>query len=193
MAYARKNLLTALLMILLLVVLFVPGAKALLLKTCMRTGLFNAPAKTTMVAGADGFKGLSFTGEKGNRLNTADLKGKVIFVNIWAVWCPPCVAEMGSIDALYNKLKTDPRFEFILADADSNLPAARLFMLKNGYSLPVYQLASVLPANLYSGTIPTTLIIDPAGNVVQQHEGIANYNTDAFVQTLKTLAHHTGK
>ena len=83
---------------------------------------------------------------------------------------------------------SDPHFVFISVDADGNLVAANAFMQKNGYSLPVYQSASTLPQDLYSGVLPTTLIIGTDGKLVQKHEGIANYNTKDMITFLQSLA-----
>ena len=95
---------------------------------------------------------------------------------------------MGSINALYSKLKNDSRFVFILVDADGHLPAAAAFMAKHGYDLRVYRSAGPVSADLYSGSLPTTLIIDTNGNQVQKHEGIANYDTRNMEQFMRSLA-----
>ena len=60
-------------------------------------------------------------------------------------------------------------------------------MKKNNYDLPVYGIISSVPENIFSGTLPTTIIIDAKGNIVQKHEGIANYDTKAMVEFLNSL------
>ncbi len=169
-----------------LVLLFVPAAKALFLQGLMKTGIFNASAKKE-TGNSQALASFSFTDNNNNILSTADLRGKVIFINFWATWCPPCIAEMGSINALYTKLKDNPHIVFILADADGNLQQATAFMQKHQYSLPVYASTGVIPQLLYSGTLPTTIIIDSNGNLAQRHEGIANYDTEAMLAFLKGL------
>ena len=188
MQYIRKNFFTLFLTLLLAVVLLVPNAKAVFLKAMLGTGVFNASTRKEISNKREtAITTLSFTDKNGSTLNTADLKGKVIFINFWATWCPPCIAEMGSINALYNKLKSDPRFVFILADADNNLSKSAAFMDKHQYSLPVYQIASSPPENIFSGTLPTTIIVDAKGQLVQKHEGMANYDTQAMMEFLKSL------
>ena len=185
----RKNFLFIALMVLLAVVLLNPNAKAWLLKGLLSSGVFNFDAKkeAAMTTGT-AFTSLSFTDKDGNRLNTGDLKGKVIFINFWATWCPPCIAEMGSVNALYNALKTDDRFIFIMADADNDPDKSKAFMSKHHYDLPVYQLAGPVPAGLFTGTLPTTLIIDADGLLVKKHEGVANYDTKEMIDFMKGLA-----
>jgi thiol-disulfide isomerase/thioredoxin len=185
--FLKKHFFTILLAALLLVLLLVPGAKAFLLHTFMRTGLLNAPAKKEIVLPAANFSGLSFVNDQSVSIHTANLRGKIIFINFWASWCPPCVAEMGSINALYNQLKGDPRFVFILADADNDFSKSISFMQRKGYHLPVYQTSAAIPVNLFSGSLPTTIIIDSKGNIVYKHEGIANYNTGAMMELLRSL------
>ena len=188
MQYIRKNFFTLFLTVLLAVVLLVPNAKAVFLKAMLGTGIFNASTKTAISnKETAAIAPLSFTDKNGSTLNTADLKGKVIFISFWAVWCPPCIAEMSSINALHNKLKDDSRFVFILADADNNLSQSMAFMDKHQYNLPVYQIAGSPPENIFSGTLPTTIIIDAKGQLVQKHEGMANYDTQSMMEFLKSL------
>lgn len=182
----RKNIVSTLLVAVLLVILFVPNAKAWVLKTLLGTGVFNA-GTTRQTEQQAAVEGITFTDATGQLLNTTNLKGKVIFINFWASWCPPCLAEMGSIQSLYDKLKKDNRVVFILADADNNPQLAADFMQKHGYNLPVYQSSSIIPEHLYTGTLPTTLIIDSKGQLVQKHEGIANYDTAEMRNFLLSL------
>ncbi|MEO5593958.1 MAG: TlpA disulfide reductase family protein [Chitinophagaceae bacterium] len=185
--FIRKNVVSIILVCFIGVLLFVPNAKAYLLKGLLSTGIFNASTKKETNVNTTKPADISFTDKNGNRINTYNLKGKIIFINFWATWCPPCIAEMASINALYNKLKTDPRFVFILADADSNLAQSIAFMDNHQYNLPVYQIAGPISADLFSGSLPTTLIIDTKGNLVQRHEGIANYDTREMTDFLKGL------
>lgn len=186
--FIRKNFFTAVWILLLGSLLFYPPAKIFLLRLFINTGIFNAGTKKETNISQEGLApNFSFIDQKGIKQNTADLKGKVIFINFWATWCPPCVAEMGSVNALYDKLKDDPRFVFIIADTDNNFLQSISFMKKNKYDLPVYGLASSIPENLFTGTIPTTLIIDANGSIVQKHEGIANYDTEDMVKFLQSL------
>jgi thiol-disulfide isomerase/thioredoxin len=187
--FIKKNFFTAVWVLLLGVLLLYPPAKISLLRLLINTGIFNAGTKKkTNISKEALLPNLFFIDQNGIKQDTADLKGKVIFINFWATWCPPCVAEMGSVNALYNKLKDDPRFVFIIADTDNNLTQSISFMKKNKYDLPVYGLASSIPESLFTGTIPTTLIIDAKGNIVQKHEGIANYDTEGMVTFLQSLS-----
>jgi len=186
--FIKKNLFTGLWVLLIGVLLFYPPAKIFLLRIFINTGIFNAGTKKeTNLSKDSAAVNLSFSNQNGLKINTTDLRGKVIFINFWATWCPPCVAEMSTINSLHNKFKDDPRFIFILADTDNNLAVSQSFMKKNNYDLPVYGITSSIPENIFSGTLPTTIIIDAKGDIVQKHEGIANYDTEGMRTFLHSL------
>lgn len=115
----------------------------------------------------------------------SDLKGKVIFVNNWASWCPPCIAEMPSIQELKSKLKGID-VEFVMASFDEDREKAMKFMTKRNYDFNIY-----FPGREYpfaTSSIPATFIIDKRGNAVVEHVGMADYNSDEIANKLKTLA-----
>src|SRR3569833_1485900 len=107
-----------------------------------------------------------------------DEKGKVVFINFWATWCPPCLAELPSINALYEKEKNNPDVVFITVDIDKELAKTAKFMQLKKYSFPVY---IAYEANkLYNVGISTTLVINKKGDIVFSHFNRANYNSDQF-------------
>jgi thiol-disulfide isomerase/thioredoxin len=120
-------------------------------------------------------------------VSSADLKGKVVFVNFWATWCPPCRAEMPSLSALYNQFKDDDRYVFLFISEDEDLTKAKSYLQKEGFDIPLASRAGDVPAQIYSGTLPTTLVFNKDGQVVLKKEGIAGYNTPAFIKQLKDL------
>ncbi|MDX5345974.1 MAG: TlpA family protein disulfide reductase [Hymenobacteraceae bacterium] len=139
---------------------------------------------TTEVAGT-GFKMQTLDGKT---VNFDSLKGKVIFLNIWATWCPPCVAEMPGIQSLYNKVNSD-KIAFVMLSVDEGGPAkVKRFIERKNYTFPVYLPAGQLPQEFYSSSIPTTFIISPDGKIVTRHEGMANYDTEEIRNFLLDLA-----
>jgi thiol-disulfide isomerase/thioredoxin len=174
---------------LLLLVLVSPNAKSWVLKQFVSIGLFKADLsqdKITKPANSSALN-FSFVDENGRSVAVSDLKGKVVFINFWASWCPPCRAEMPSINAMYNKLKDDDRFVFLFVSEDDNFAAAKNYMQKNNFALPVFNSSGNIPAEVYNGTLPTTTILDKDGNIVMMHEGMANYNSEKFLKQLKAL------
>jgi thiol-disulfide isomerase/thioredoxin len=125
----------------------------------------------------------------GKTIDLQQQKGKVIFINIWATWCPPCLAELPSVNDFYLRIKNNPNVIFISADADNKLNVSSLFLQKKGYGFPLYSgNLETLPQQIYSGTIPTTLVVDKKGFVVFNHINRANYNDDAFVKYVHDLS-----
>jgi thiol-disulfide isomerase/thioredoxin len=187
-AVLKKNLFNILFVTFLLVLVFVPPAKALMLQGLMEIGLLKPSLNTTRnPEPAKDLSGIRFMDREGKVVDLQSLKGKVIFLNFWATWCPPCQAEMPSINKLYNQFKSDPNVVFILVDADSDLPKAQKFLDKKKYSLPVYEVASNIPEQLFKGSLPTTVVFDKKGRISFNEEGAANYANKKFVAFIEQL------
>lgn len=115
----------------------------------------------------------------------SEFKGKVIFVNNWASWCPPCIAEMPSIHELKRKLK-DVDVEFVMVSFDEDREKATKFMSKRKFDFNVYFPGKEYP--FVTSSIPATFIIDKNGKTVAEHVGMADYSSDEIVNQLKALA-----
>jgi len=178
------------------VIVFNPDAKALLMRGLMKTGLFAPdvsnlqpkPAGLTTEAAGSVIASASFTSLEGKTLDLASLKGKVVFINFWATWCPPCVAEMPSVNSLFNKMKNNDNVVFLMVDMDNKLESSEAFMKKNKYDLPVYAPAGSIPQELFKGSLPTTVIINKKGEIIFQHEGMADYDSGETEKLLNDLS-----
>ncbi len=123
----------------------------------------------------------------GRPANLRQFKGKVVLVNLWASWCPPCLAEMPGLQALYQKTDT-ARVAFVLISLDVNPNKARALLKRKGYTMPVFFPAVSLPAPFDSPSIPSTVILMPSGRVADRHDGMADYDTPEFRAALEKLA-----
>ncbi|MEO8822661.1 MAG: TlpA disulfide reductase family protein, partial [Ginsengibacter sp.] len=128
----------------------------------------------------------SLTDSNGNNISSSTLQGKVVLINFWASWCPPCRAEMPSLNKLYLELKNDKRFVFLFVNEDEDQSKAIQYIQKNNFSIPIYNRYHV-PPQIFSGTLPTTVVLNRQGNIVLKHEGMADYNNDEFISQLKAL------
>ncbi|MES2427575.1 MAG: TlpA disulfide reductase family protein [Bacteroidota bacterium] len=187
-----SNVTTVVLTLLLIVLLINPQAKAVMIEGLMKVGLFKPPVENTEPAkvvsgGANVAPGLLLTDPDGKVINTKDQQGKVLFINFWATWCPPCIAEMPSINKMYARYKNNPKVMILEVDVDSDFSKSVPFMKKNKYQMPVYNMASELPEGFLSSAIPTTVIIDKTGTVVARHEGGADYTDNGFYKYLDGL------
>ncbi|MEN5378929.1 TlpA family protein disulfide reductase [Sphingobacterium kitahiroshimense] len=130
---------------------------------------------------------VSFTDETGKEIKLNTLKGKVLFINFWATWCGPCIREMPSIHALKESFRDNKDLLFIMVDIDGTLEKSKKFMKKNKYDLPVYIPHSPIPPNFFSNAVPTIVIINKKGELVEQMVGGRDYAAPEIKELLHKL------
>ncbi|MBK0402631.1 TlpA family protein disulfide reductase [Adhaeribacter sp. BT258] len=124
----------------------------------------------------------------GKTIKFSSLQNKVIFLNIWATWCPPCVAEMPGIQRLYEKVGSNQKIAFVMLSVDqAGAEKVKKFITKKGYTFPVYLPASNLPEAFQTRSIPTTFILSKDGKIAARHDGMADYNTKKVEDYLTSL------
>lgn len=185
--FNKKGIVNILFISAILVLLFVPSAKAFLLQGLMEIGLFKPDTAVKEPSSTTDLAGIRFKDAKGNVVDLGDLKGKVVFVNFWATWCPPCIAEMPAVNKLYEQFKDHQDVVFLLVDADSEFQKSQQFMDKKKYELPVYAVASPIPKTIFKGSLPTTVVFDKMGRLSYHGEGAANYADQKFVDFINQL------
>lgn len=129
---------------------------------------------------------LKLTSFEGEPLALESLRGKTIFINIWATWCAPCLAEMPFIENLYKDMQEE-NVAFIMISADDDLEIAKRFVAAKEYSLPMYRFSGHVPDQYNVRTLPTTFVISPSGRMATVHVGMANYDTKGFRNFLKSI------
>ena len=123
---------------------------------------------------------------QGQRVPFSTFEDKVVFVNFWATWCPPCVAEMPDIQGLYEEMDRG-NIAFVMISLDDSFQKAKDFVERKDFDFPIYQLASPLPQVYESTAIPTTYVISPQREIVVAKSGMAKYNTRKFREFLNGL------
>ncbi|MDQ4141931.1 MAG: TlpA family protein disulfide reductase [Bacteroidota bacterium] len=123
---------------------------------------------------------------RGEEVLMDSLYGKVIFMNFWATWCPPCIAEMPNIYSLYQKVKSD-KIAFVMVSLDQDPAKAQQFIAKKGFTFPVYTPNGPLPSVYQGQVIPITFVISPDGKIVVHKEGMADYDNSEFREFLENL------
>lgn len=118
-------------------------------------------------------------------VNFETFKGKVVFVNFWATWCPPCKAEMPMIQGLFDDYKDKIEFVFV---TDEPWSLVESFYTKYNYNLPSYNSLSAPPQKL-SGTnsIPASYLLDKKGTIMVSKVGAADWNSDKIRKLLDKL------
>ena len=166
--------------------IFSPGAKSWVMQQIVSTGLIKADIKQN-VDNLQTASDFSYTDESGNGTSISDLKGKVVFINFWASWCPPCRAEMPDLEELYKKLKNDDRFVFIFINEDEDRSKAEQYLAKNNFIIPLHYRAGDISPDIFSGSLPTTVVLNKKGKIVLKHSGMASYNSAGFIKQLHDL------
>ncbi|NJW51342.1 TlpA family protein disulfide reductase [Salinimicrobium oceani] len=121
---------------------------------------------------------------EGKPVNFKHSIGQVAIVNLWATWCPPCIAEMPSFQKLYSEYGDRVDFYFVTSEDPEKL---KRFMDKKDYDLPVYLPLGLAPEKMRSRSLPTTYVISRNGKVVVDKKGSANWNDSGFKKLLEDL------
>lgn len=122
----------------------------------------------------------------GEQVSLNKFKDEVIFLNIWATWCPPCIEEMPTIHNLYEEIG-DTKVKFVMLSMNQDFEKAVNFRNENGYNFEVYQLKGPMPAVYHTKLIPTTFVINSEGYVVLQHDGAGQFDTSEFKKFLSEV------
>lgn len=108
--------------------------------------------------------------------NSVDMeRDKLIFLNVWATWCGPCIMEMPSIQSLYERYQSNDKVRFYIVtdeDAETILP----FIQRRGFNLPFYSYYKRFPGVLDGKSIPRTYIVYK-GKILAQQIGAAHWDT----------------
>lgn len=163
-------------------------ARVWVIKQLISTGLFNADIGKKEVDKPDNIKAdFDFLDERGHLINMASLRGKVVFINFWASWCPPCRAEFPSIMVVSRKFKNHPEVYFLMINVDDHPATAQAYLKKENFVLPIFRINRDVPDYIFNGALPTTIVLDKKGRIRFRHEGFANYGTDNFAAQIKEL------
>ena len=132
---------------------------------------------------------LSFVDGGGKEVRLSDLNGKVILLNIWATWCPPCREEMPALDRLEARLG-GATFRVVPLSIDSGGPAtvASFYQAAALESLSIYLDATqAAMSELSIVGVPTTLLLDQQGREVARVTGPAEWDEPELLNVIEEL------
>ncbi|MEX0846010.1 MAG: TlpA disulfide reductase family protein [Balneolaceae bacterium] len=150
------------------------------------TGILQPDTNESVMHGARADYNMPLLTLDGERTSLSEFEGKTIFMNLWATWCPPCIAEMPNIQRLYDDIQ-DKNIVFVMASLDDDPQKAKDFVERKGFTFPVYSVLAK-PRVYDSSVVPTTYVISPGGNIVMEHRGMAKYDSDSFKDFLKAVS-----
>jgi len=131
---------------------------------------------------------LKITTLEGKPVGLEALAGKIVLLNFWATWCPPCRAEMPSIQALHDAMKGSD-FAVMAVSVGERRATVTSFLSSNPYRFPIYLDESGAASRPYTGQgIPTTYVLDKQGRVMAGVIGARDYSDPGLVEVFKTLA-----
>lgn len=179
-----KNQWANIIIIVVILVMIIPGTRKPI--QIFVNKIFSFSPSVTSVEDRSSIENYLWVLEKNNRDRTefSDFKGKVILVNFWATWCPPCIAEMPSFQKLYEDYKDKVVFLFVSSEDHETV---RGFLNRKNYSLPAYRPLSEAPEPMNGKTLPTTYLIDKDGDIVINKVGAADWNSENVRSTLDKL------
>lgn len=125
---------------------------------------------------------IKLTDLDGKPLDLSQYRGKPIFLNFWATWCRPCLAEFPDIDKA-AKIMSQEGFVF-LAASDEDIEKIRSFAEKHSYSFRFVHL-TVPVFDLEITALPTTMIIDKQGNIVYNEVGARDWGSEEMLNKLR--------
>ncbi|GEJ43548.1 TlpA disulfide reductase family protein [Chryseobacterium sp. ON_d1] len=189
--WLKKNGSATVLTVLFIVIFVNKDAKAWLMRQVASTGILNstisASKETQEISTKASYAGFILKNEDGPIIDPSALQNKVIFINFWASWCPPCRAEFPSVQKLYDRYKNNPDMIFLTVNLDDNVASGKSYLKEKGFTVPFIVPAGNIPGVLYSGSLPTTVVLDKKGEIRLHHKGLADYSKDSFYRQIEEL------
>ena len=129
-------------------------------------------------------------GLDGKTVSLSDYRGNVVLVNIWATWCRPCVAEMPSMEKLYQELKGEA-FEILAVSIDTEGGGVVVpFMRKHGLTFPALIDPQGTTKTAYNLTgVPESFIIDKKGGLAKKIIGPLDWASPEVLDYFRSLIH----
>ncbi|AIM35525.1 TlpA family protein disulfide reductase [Sphingobacterium sp. SG20118] len=128
-------------------------------------------------------------GKDSTLVSSADLKGKVVLLNFFATWCPPCREELPRLQKeVWDKYKDHPKFSLLVLAREQNWDKIDPFLAEHKFTLPIYPDLERNVFGLFADQgIPRNVIIDGEGKVIYQSIGYEAKEFDELIALLDSI------
>jgi thiol-disulfide isomerase/thioredoxin len=115
-------------------------------------------------------------------------KGQVVFLDLWGTWCVQCVAEMPTVQKLYDHYKDDPHVKFLIVSRMDKPSAVRSYARRNHLDLPFYITHDdEIPPAMQLQQYPATFLHAKDGRLVSKHVGAADWSDRSVISFIDRL------
>lgn len=183
MNFLRKNWLTLLLSVFLVSLFIFPDFKEFIKRQIlMKASLEKVENDVTFSAEE---MNVQLKGVNVPDANLADFKDKVVFLNFWGTWCPPCRAEFPTIQKLYEAKKD--KVQFVLIAMQDEEEKVKKYLAENKFTTPVYLATSPLSEKMLPNVFPTTYILGKNGRILKKDDGASDWNSASVHQFIDSV------
>lgn len=143
--------------------------------------------KDPIVHVGDKSPSFSIVTENGKALSPQDFGGKLLVLNFWATWCPPCVKEMPSLNEFHRALK-DSGVVVLAVSVDKNEAAYKQFIQRFGLEFEIARDQNAdISASFGTAQYPETYVINSKGQVLEKFVGEENWADPKLIERIKSL------
>lgn len=130
----------------------------------------------------------TLTDLQGRTVRLSDLRGRVVFINVWATWCPPCIEEMPTIQKLYDRLHARGLQVLAVSIDALGKQVVAPFVQARQWSFPVLLDTQSMIERLYqTGGVPESFIVDKRGQLVEKVVGPRDWNHPNMLKMFERL------
>jgi thiol-disulfide isomerase/thioredoxin len=136
----------------------------------------------------------AFRSLDGAPVRLSSSRGKVVFLDLWGTWCIQCVAEMPTVQKLYDRYRNDPNVSFVVISRLDSPTTVRHYARLHRYDLPFYTMNDEdIPSSMRLGQFPATFLYARDGSLAAKHTGAADWSAPrvtSFIEALKQNLTH---